>query len=170
MKDAEQARSDRVVHASNWLPAKKVLISPQWERKGTMSLLGNDKTATRPIRMKKVVMLAVAILAATVGHRPGGQRQGQLADDIAPCVMAKRARGTHRPEERTARRTIGTPKCRLPSPTKRLLEPSRTGCRKDGRMKMKSFGGELTDQDIRDLAQYSRSFKKGSYRPGLVGL
>jgi cytochrome c553 len=160
MKDAEQARSDRVVHASNWLPAKKVLISPQWERKGTMSLLGNDKTATRPIRMKKVVMLAVAILAATVATARADNAKVNWQMYCAMC-HGKKGQGNT-----PAGRMLGAPNYRDPKVQAALTDEKafraiKDGLQKDGRMKMKSFGGELTDQDIRDLAQYLRSFKKG---------
>jgi cytochrome c553 len=35
------------------------------------------------------------------------------------------------------------------------------GIVKDDRRKMKSFAGELTDQDIRDLVKYLRTFDQG---------
>lgn len=35
------------------------------------------------------------------------------------------------------------------------------GIEKDGRRKMKSYAGELTDQDIHELVSYLRTFKKG---------
>ena len=125
-----------------------------------MKPLRNNKTARRPSRIKWAFVLAVAILTATVATARADNAKVNWRMYCAMC-HGKKGQGNT-----PAGRMLGAPnyrdaKVQASFTDEDAFKSIKEGIQKDGRMKMKSFGSELTDQDIRELVQYLRSFKKG---------
>jgi cytochrome c553 len=124
-----------------------------------MSLSRNDKTATRPLCMKGLILLAVASVAATVAAQPDNAKTNwKMA--CAKCHGTK-GRGNTGMGRYLGAPNYQDPKVQASFTDEEAFKSIKEGVQKDGRMKMKPFGSELTDQDIRELVQYVRSFKKG---------
>jgi len=122
--------------------------------------------AGRPIRpvprliIKQVMLLSAAMLAATVLAAPPDNSKVNWTMNCA-IYHGDKGKG-----DTVAVRYLGTPNYQDPKvqasfTDEQAFKDIKEGLQKDGRMKMKSFAGELTDLDIRELVQYIRSFQKG---------
>jgi cytochrome c553 len=125
-----------------------------------MSWLRKNETVRGAVCSKRVILVGVAILAAAAASARAGNAKVNWKMDCAMC-HGKKGQGNT-----PAGRMLGAPnyrdaKVQASFTDEQAFKDIKDGIQKDGRMKMKSFAGELTDQDIRELVQYVRSFKKG---------
>jgi cytochrome c553 len=111
--------------------------------------------------MKKTLFLAVTLIGVTAALAEPDNSKANWSVDCAMC-HGHQGRG-----DTPAGRMLGAPDYRDPKTQASFTDEQafnaiKNGLRKDGRRKMKAFGGDLTDQDIRELVQYIRSFKRGN--------
>ena len=125
-----------------------------------------SEAAGRPIMavprliIKQVMLLAAAMLPITVLAAPPDNSKVNWTMNCA-IYHGDKGKG-----DTVAVRYLGTPNYQDPKvqasfTDEQAFKDIKEGLQKDGRMKMKSFAGELTDLDIRELVQYIRSFQKG---------
>jgi cytochrome c553 len=109
--------------------------------------------------MKRTFFLVVTLLGVTAAMAEADNSKANWSVDCAMCHGKKGGGDT------PAGRMLGAPDYRDPKVQASFTDEDafnaiKNGLRKDGRRKMKAFGGDLTDQDIRELVQYIRSFKR----------
>ena len=109
--------------------------------------------------MKRTIIVIVAMLSATVAF---AGPDNSKANWKAYCAMCHGSKGKG---NTPAGRLFGVPNYHDPKVQASLTDEEafkdiKNGIQRDGRMRMKSFAGELTDQDIREIVQYIRSFKR----------
>jgi cytochrome c553 len=109
--------------------------------------------------MKSTILLTVALLGAVgVARADNSKVNWQMH-----CAMCHGKQGQ---ANTPAGRMLGAPDLRQAKVQASFTDEAafkaiKEGIEKDGRRKMKSFAGELTDKDIRELVGYLRTFKKG---------
>jgi cytochrome c553 len=108
---------------------------------------------------RQVLLLATAIFASTVTAAPPDNSKVNWQ---MYCAMCHGAAGMG---DTPAGRMLGAPdytdpKVQASFTDAKAFKDIKKGLQIDGRRKMKSFAGELTDLDIRELVQYIRSFNK----------
>jgi cytochrome c553 len=106
-----------------------------------------------------MAVLGAAALSARADDAKGSNAKANWKLYCAMCHGPKGRGNT------PAGRLLGAPDYRDPKVQASFTDEAafqdiKDGIQKDGRRKMKPFASELTDQDIRDLVQYIRSFKR----------
>ena len=109
--------------------------------------------------MKKIMYCTIAILSAVLT----AQADNAKVNWQMHCAMCHGKKGQ---ANTPAGKHLGAPnfqqaKAQASFTDEEAFNAIKKGIEKDGRMKMKSYAGELTDQDMRDLVKYLRAFKKG---------
>ena len=108
--------------------------------------------------MKRTILLTIAILGAAFAAQANNAKANWQID----CAMCHGKTGKG---DTPAGKMLGAPnfrqaKVQASFTDEQAFKAIKDGVKKDGRRKMKSFANDLTDQDIHDLVQYVRSFKK----------
>jgi len=105
----------------------------------------------------KLLCIIVLLSAGVVAHANNSKINWQMH-----CAMCH---GKNGQGDTPAGKHLGAPnfrdaKAQAAFTDDEAFKAIKEGIQKDGRMKMKPYAGELTDQDIRELVQYLRTFKK----------
>jgi len=108
--------------------------------------------------MKKIMFCTIAILSAVLS----AQADNAKINWKMHCAMCH---GKNGQANTPAGRHLGAPnlqeaKAQASFTDEEAFNAIKKGIVKEGRMKMKSYASELTDQDIRDLVKYLRTFKQ----------
>jgi cytochrome c553 len=119
-----------------------------------MSMKAADVTT-----MKRSMLFTIALLGAAVVARADNAKVNWQMH----CAMCHGKKGQ---ANTPAGRMLGAPdlsqaKVQASFTDEQAFKAIKEGVEKDDRRRMKSFAGELTDTDIRELVNYLRTFKKG---------
>jgi cytochrome c553 len=109
--------------------------------------------------MKTTMLITIFLLSAAVA----AQADNAKVNWQMHCAMCHGKKGR---ANTPAGRMLGAPdlseaKTQASFTDEQAFKAIKEGIEKDGRRKMKSYAGELTDKDIRELVNYLRTFKKG---------
>jgi cytochrome c553 len=109
--------------------------------------------------MKKIILLATLILAAVMTARADNAK-------VNWDMYCAKCHGKSGQANTPAGKYLGASnfrdaKVQASFTDDQAFKAIKEGLVVDDRRKMKSYAGELTDQDIRDLVKYLRAFKKG---------
>jgi mono/diheme cytochrome c family protein len=108
--------------------------------------------------MKKTILLALTLLSAAVVARAADAE----ATWHAHCAMChgKDGKGETPAGKKLGSPDLTSPKVQASFTDEAAFKAIKDGVVKDGHRKMKAFGSDLSDKDIKELVKYVRTFKK----------
>ncbi len=111
--------------------------------------------------MKRTMLLAAVMLGATLGLARADAVQDLWDTNCAGC-HGKDGQGTTKMGQLLHAPNYTDPKVQASFTDEQAVKKIKEGVTQDGKTKMKAFGDQLSDQQIKDLVKHIRAFKKAN--------
>lgn len=109
--------------------------------------------------MRKLIVLSVALLVAGAVSAGAAEAKALWQKDCAMCHGAD-GKGKTRMGERFGIKDYTSAKVQESMKDEEMTKAIKQGVKKDGHTRMKAFGNQLSDDEIKSLVKYIRSLKK----------